>query len=185
MEKTIYDCDVVASSNELVDKVANFKSVAQAVAEGYTKELDSLMEDIRVNVIDVDNVPTVMLEKYLLQLTNSLYFIGSQAELADMYMMVSKLSQKESYSKSYLNSALPGYNDKSLKRTASELDCIATLESLEETALAAITKSAQSIVATKTEAAKEMIRSISKVISIRLSDSQYLDNGKQILNEVM
>ena len=185
-EKTIYDCDVSSSLNDLNEKVSNFKSIADSVADSYTHVLDDIMRDIKNQIVDVEEPSTRVIERYFLELTNALYFIGSNAENADIYTTLSKLSQKESYSKSYLENALPGYNDKSLKRTAAELDCIATIESVEETALAAICKSTESIVNTKIESAKEMVRTLSKMLSVRSSDSQLLGitgSGKQILNE--
>ena len=184
-EKTIYDCDVDKSVTELNEKVQHFKSVADSVASSYTHVLDDIMRDIKEQIIDVEEPATKTIERYFLELTNALYFIGSNAENADIYTTLSKLSQKESYAKSYLESAIPGYTDKTLKRTASELDCIATIESIEETALAAICKSTESIVNTKIDGAKEMVRTLSKILSVRASDSQVLGGigGKQILNE--
>lgn len=184
-EKTIYDCDVDKSVTELNEKVQHFKSVADSVAGSYTHVLDDIMRDIKEQIIDVEEPATKTIERYFLELTNALYFIGSNAENADIYTTLSKLSQKESYAKSYLESAIPGYSDKSLKRTAAELDCIATIESVEETALAAICKATESIVNTKIDGAKEMVRTLSKILSVRASDSQVLGSigGKQILNE--
>ena len=184
-EKTIYDCDVDKSITELEEKVQHFKSVADNVANSYTHVLDDIMRDIKEQIIDVEEPATKTIERYFLELTNALYFIESNAENADIYTTLSKLSQKESYAKSYLESAIPGYSDKSLKRTAAELDCIATIESVEETGLAAICKSAESIVNTKIDAAKEMVRTLSKILSVRTADFQLLGaaGGRQILNE--
>lgn len=183
--KTIYDCDLDAGMAQLDENMEHFTDVAEQVAASYTQTLDEIMRDIKEQIIDVEEPAIKTIERFFLELTNAVYFIGSNCESADMYASVSKLAQKEAYSKSYLTNALPGYDDKTKKRTAAELDCIATIESLEETALTAITKSAQSKISFKIDAAKEMIRTLSKVLSSRISDTQILGNGKQVLNEVI
>lgn len=183
--KTIYKCDLEQGMAKLNENMGNFTDVADKVADSYTQTLDEIMRDIKEQIIDVEEPAIRVIERFFLELTNAVYFIGSNCESADMYSVVSKLAQKEAYSKSYLTNAMPGYEDKTKKRTAAELDCIATIESVEETALMAITKSAQSKVAFKVDAAKEMIRTLSKVLSSRVSDNQVLGNNKQILNEVI
>ena len=163
--KTIYDCDLDAGMAQLDENMEHFTSVAEQVAASYTQTLDEIMRDIKEQIIDVEEPSIRTIERFFLELTNAVYFIGSNCESADMYASVSKLSQKEAYSKSYLTKA--------------------TIESLEETALTAITKSAQSKISFKIDAAKEMIRTLSKVLSSRISDTQILGNGKQVLNEVI
>ena len=184
MNKTIYECDVSSGMNRLEEKMQNFNAVVEQVVNSYTQTLDEIMRDVKTEIIDIDEPATRTIEKYFLELTNAVYFIGSKCENADMYLTVSKLAQKEMYSNEYITNAMPGYDDKTKKRTAAELDCIATLNSIEESAIAAITKAVQSKVSMKIESAKEMIRTLSKVLSLRTSDSQVLGT-KQILNEVM
>ena len=53
-EKTIYDCDVSSSLNDLNEKVSDFKSIADNVADSYTHVLDDIMRDIKEQIIDVE-----------------------------------------------------------------------------------------------------------------------------------
>lgn len=182
-EKTIYDCDVETGLSNMEEKVQHFRSVAEKVAKAYTETLDIIMREIKEQIIDIEEPATKTIERYFLELTNALYFIGANAETTEIYATVSKLNQKNTYSNSYLNSALPGYSDKTLKRTAAELDCIATVESLEEIAMMAITKSVQNIVSYKIEAAKDMTKTLSKVLTTRNNELPTLGT-KQTLNEV-
>lgn len=181
------DTSIIGSlieDNEL--NVSYLKNVTADVVTSYTHDLDNILESIKRDVVDVEDPATITLEKYLLELTNAIYFCGSKLETLGMYDTMSKASYKEAYNDAYLGNQLKDAEKKN-KTTVAENTAVAEQSTVNESAVNTIYSAAYSIVKNKLQYAQLMVSSMSKSISRRMSEMQlsipnYI-NGKQVLNE--
>ena len=61
------------------DTVSYYLSISEKLVKAYTEDFDELMSDLKEDLID--NEPTdIILEKYVLELNNKLYFLGDKLE---------------------------------------------------------------------------------------------------------
>ena len=61
------------------DTVSYSLSISEKLVKAYTEDFDELMSDLKEDLID--NEPTdIILEKYVLELNNKLYFLGDKME---------------------------------------------------------------------------------------------------------
>ena len=64
------------------DTVSYYLSISEKLVKAYTEDFDELMSDLKEDLID--NEPTdIILEKYVLELNNKLYFLGDKLERWD------------------------------------------------------------------------------------------------------
>lgn len=174
--------------NELMEEtqsnVRYFEDITNKVVNSYCSGLDNLMEDIYNDIISKDQPPLNTLEKYFLQLSNSLYYMGDKLERLGIYDAMSKNAYKEVYNKSYLNQTDVG--DTKKKPTVAELTAQAENDAQYENIVSDVYAKAYKIVKNKVDAATTMLNSISKIISKRMTEMQLnsvTPTGKQILNE--
>ena len=166
--------------------VSYLKTVTADVVASYTHDLDDILECIKRDVVDAEDAATTTLEKYLLELTNAIYFCGSKLENLGMYDTMSKAAYKEAYNNAYLGNQLKD-SEKKNKTTVAENTAVAEQSTVNESAINTIYNAAYSIVKNKLQYAQLMVSSISKAISRRMSEMQLTTpnyvNGKQVLNE--
>lgn len=169
---------------ETEDNSAYFYDLTFKVVDSYVSPLDDLMKKINSEIIEIDQPALNTLEKYFLELSNCLYFMGDKLEKLGIYDVMSKNAYKEVYNKSYLQ--LTDIGDVKKKPTVAELTAQAENEAQYESVVSDVYSKAYKIVKTKIDAATTMLNSLSKIISKRMAEMQLnsiTPSGKQILNE--
>jgi len=142
------------------------------------------MQAIYNEIILIDQPALNILEKYFLELSNCLYYMGDKLEKLGVYDVMSKNAYKEVYNNSYLNQTDIGESKK--KPTVAELTAQAENDAQYENIVSDVYSKAYRIVKNKVDAATTMLNSISKIISKRMIEMQLnsvTPSGKQILNE--
>lgn len=154
------------------DSVSQIQKMSDEIVSSYTKTLDEIMRDIKENVIDKDVVGDSILEAYFLELTNALYFIGSKSEFLGLYEDFAKSNQKikynEAYSENQLNASINGK-----KATVDENRAFAEDKSINETVVGYIYSRSFRIIKSKVDSATEMVKTLSKIISKRMTERDY------------
>jgi hypothetical protein len=148
--------------------VSYFNSVMEQTADRYTKTLDEIMIKLNRVILSPDDISIEDLEKYLLELTNTLYFIGAESERLGVYDDMSKAAQKEVYNRAYLNNQVD-FSDKK-KPTVAENQAVAEQKSQYESVVNSIYNHASKIVKYKIEAAYEMASALKKIVSRRMQE---------------
>lgn len=158
--------------NRTDSNVDIFQSICENVVKSYVGDLDALMADIHHDVVEVDSVETDLIEKYYLKLTNHIYFMGVAVETLGVYDDLSEISAKEEYNKVFINSQGIAPTDQKSKTTVAERQAVAEEAAKYGFTVNSIYNRAYKIVKFKIEAAQEMIRTLSKVLSKRMTESQ-------------
>lgn len=169
---------------ETTENVMYFERITRDVVDTYSQDLDFIMGDIYKDIVCKDQPPLNTLEKYFLELSNCLYYMGDKLERLGVYDVMSKNAYKEVYNKKYLG--LTDIGDTKKKPTVAELTAIAENEAQYENIINDVYSKAYKIVKNKVDAATTMLNSISKIISKRMTEMQLnsvTPSGKQILNE--
>ena len=148
--------------------VSYFTHISDNLVRGYTEPLDNLM--VKIQAVTIDNDATDdQLEKYILELSNSLYFIGDKLESMGIRDDLSKLAAKQVYNDAYLEA---GEVTSGKKPTVAELTAVAEGTSRYETIMNHIYSRAYRQIKFKVDAAYEMLASLRKVISKRMQEAQ-------------
>lgn len=171
--------------NETQTNVEYFEKITEKVVLSYSGDLDKLMKDIYNDVLMKDQAPLNTLEKYFLELSNCLYYMGDKLEHLGVYDVMSKNAYKEVYNKKYLG-LTTDIGESKKKPTVAELTAMAESEAQYEGVVNDVYAKAYKIVKNKVDAATTMLNSISKIISKRMTEMQLnsvTPSGKQILNE--
>ena len=153
------------------DNVEYFNSVATQTANRYTEHLDKLMQNLYKLVMNLKDCPTDKLEKYYLELTNLIYFMGDKLEQLSIHGDMSKAAEKEIYNKAYLANQVKD-SDRKNKTTVAENQAVAEEESKYEAVISSIYDHAYKIVKFKIDAAKDMVNTLRKTISRRMQEEQ-------------
>ena len=157
------------------NNVAYFNNIATETANRYTEVLDKLMKIIYSGVVK-DNATDEQLEKYYLELTNVVYFMGDKLEQLNISGDMAKASEKEVYNKAYLSNQIKD-SEKKNKTTVAENQAVAEQESQYEAVVSSIYEHAYKMVKFKIDAAKDMINTLRKVISRRMQEQQLSSFG--------
>ena len=88
--------------NKIEEYMIEINKYSSEIISKYTDTLDSIMRDIKNDVIDSDNVDDALLQHYFLSLTNALYFIGSSVESVGFYDDISELNYKLAYNEAFI-----------------------------------------------------------------------------------
>lgn len=157
------------------NNVEYFNKVATETAIKYTEPLDKLMRKIYSNVVNKD-ATDAQLEKYYLELTNTVYFMGDKLEQLNINGDMAKASEKEVYNNAYLANQVKD-SEKKNKTTVAENQAVAEQESQYEAVVSSIYDHAYKMVKFKIDAAKDMINTLRKVISRRMQEQQLSSFG--------
>lgn len=173
---------------EVEDNMAYFNSVFEKVVDGYTRSLDEIMAEIHDEIVSKDYPSTDVLEKYLLKLSNCIYFISERAEKLGIYDALTKTAFKETYNNIYLENQSSNVGVVGGKKpTVAESTAIAENGSVYEATINDLYNRVYKTVKAKLDSANTMLSSISKLISRRMNEmqTQYVSpsTGRQILNE--
>ena len=162
---------VQALLSETSSNVEYFNTVSSATANKYTEHLDKLMQTLYKLVMNSKDCPTDTLEKYYLELTNLIYFMGDKLEQLSIHGDMSKAAEKEVYNKAYLANQIKDSERKN-KTTVAENQAVAEEESKYEAVISSIYDHAYKIVKFKVDAAKDMVNTLRKTISRRMQEEQ-------------
>lgn len=155
---------------ETEENSAYFEDTSLRVVEAYTQSLDDLMKAIYQDIILVDYPSELTLEKYFLELTNTVYFMGEKLESLGVRDDMSRAQYKEVYNSAYLGNQIKDVEKKN-KTTVAENQAVAENAALYENTVNSIYSRAYKIFRYKIDAANEMIKSLSKIISRRMQES--------------
>ena len=159
--------------SETETNVKYFDTIFLKVLDSYTRGLDDIMAEVHDNVVAVEYPPTEVLEKYLLKLSNCIYFISERAEKVGIYDALTKTALKESYNRIYLDSQGSNVGVVGAKKpTVAESTAVAENGTINESVINDLYNRVYKTIKVKIDCANTMISSISKVISRRMSESQ-------------
>lgn len=147
--------------------VTYFDDITSKIVNFYTSEIDDYMIKIKDTMQNVSAISTNIIENYLVGLTNAIYFMGTNIEQLGIRDDLSEAMYKEVYNKEYLE-AQSIERDKKL--TQATLQAMADNKSVYENTLNAIYNRAYKMVKFKIDSASEMVRTLSKLLSKRISE---------------
>lgn len=175
MEKTFIENEhskvEITNAFEKTDEASSlFTNISDEVVKAYTSDLDKLLVKIKENA--VENTPSDnILEKFVMELSNILYFMGTRLESVGIKDDITKLSAKEVYNNSYTDN-LTKVSDQKKKPTVAELTVMAENDSRYQTVVNNIYSRVYRQIKYKIDAAYEMLSSLRKIISKRMQENQ-------------
>lgn len=176
-------------TDSVAANVSYAKNIIDGVVKSYTGELDRIMCMIKTDIVDKQEpAPVEVIEKYFLELSNCLYFIGENAEKLGIYDSISKSVAKETFNNYYMDDTI-ATDEKGKKRTVAELTALAENASVYEQTVSDIYNKAYKTVKVKVSSAENMCSALSKIISRRMTELQLSSNQpatfetRKILNE--
>ncbi|NCB14014.1 MAG: hypothetical protein EOM78_20670, partial [Erysipelotrichia bacterium] len=152
--------------------VQYFNTSCAQLVQKYSNSLDNLMKDLYAECIQTPDPSTKLLEKYYLELSNMLYFMGEKLEQLSVFADMSKSAAKEVYAKSYLKSQVKDTLEKKNKTTVAECQAQADLASQYETVVSSIYSHVYAIVKYKINAGQDMMNTLRKIISSQMASTQ-------------
>lgn len=186
MAETVLNSPEKEKLDELVktveENVEYYISISDKIVESYTKDFDILMSDLKRDIIEND--PTdLLLEKYVLELNNMLYFLSDKIESVGIKDDLSKMAAKEVFNTTYLESREKDIERKN-KTTVAELTAMAEDASKYETILNSIYSRVYKQIKLKMDAGYDMVNTIRKIITRRMQDAAMSVNYKPVMPEV-
>lgn len=154
------------------------KAISDSIVAEKAEALDSLMRDIQYNIVNVDNPADSVIEYYFMQLTNALYFINTQIEYHGFYEDITKANFKLKYNEQYTEKQLLNAEN-NIKGTVADLQMYAERTSMDEQMLHLIYSRSVSILKGKVNAAGEMIRTLSKILTAHMNEAYVTRAPKQ------
>ena len=134
----------------------------------YTKHLDAYMHDIDVVLTNskVTEIPTITIEEWILNITNILYFTVSGLEEVGLKEDVCKRIRQELYAKAHTEST----------GTVAERQNIALVAVQDEDLILQVYSRAYKSIKAKVDAGYEMLNSMKKILSARITDMEISNN---------
>lgn len=172
--------------DELVQKVEQnveyYIEISDKIVNSYTSDFDLLMKDLKRDIIENDP-SDLLLEKYVLELNNMLYFLSDKLESVGIKDDLSEMAAKEVFNTRYLESREKDSERKN-KTTVAELTAIAEDASKYETILNSIYSRVYKKIKLKMDAGYDMVNTIRKIITRRMQDAALNLNYKPVMPEV-
>lgn len=172
--------------NDLTYKVSMLDDILINVINEYSGNLDTIMLEIKNNLLEIDTVPISTIEKYFTALSSEVYFMCANVEKLGLFDSLSKAKAQETYNMRYLeyqhkNDGVVG----SKKPTVAEITAQAETASLYDSTMSDVYAKAYKTIKNKISAAETMISTLSKILSHRMQESQLTtkQTERQILNE--
>ena len=145
------------------------EDIVNEIIEPYTKDLDDYVDFIRSILTDVDNPPTAQeLDDFCLNLSVFIYYASGMQEQLGIKDDIAKAIYREMY-----HSA----RDSIDKGTIADKDSLAELASEQEYLTSVLYKRAYSVVKAKVASAQEILSSIKKIISRRMTEMELTKIG--------
>ena len=142
------------------------QQVSNEIVQENIAELDALMREIQDHVVNVQYADDQTISNYFLQLTNALYFLNTRCENFGFYDDITKANARLKYNEAYAENQLLHAND-SKKPTQNDNQLYAEMNSVDENVLNLIYSRSVRIIKGKLEGASEMVRTLSKILSVR------------------
>lgn len=160
------------------------QSIVDNIVHSYSNSLDELMRSIYSDIIDVDDPPTIAIEKAFIKLSNILYFVAPNVEQLGIRDGISKITVKEAYNDSFISNKVDPSSGKN--RTAAELTAISESDSKYDAVINDTYNRAYKILKAKVDSAQTMCSTLSKILSIRSMNEAKEDQieKNRLLNEV-
>ena len=152
------------------DDVEFATALSNEVVLEKSAELDALMREIQQNVVNAENPTDTTIEYYLMQLTNALYFINTRIEYFGFYEDITRANAKLRYNEAYAENQLNNTVNKT-KATVADNQLYAENNSVDENMLNIIYSRSVRILKGKVDAAGEMVRTLSKILSAHMNES--------------
>lgn len=156
--------------NDIIIKIESksddLSGICAEITHRYTSELDIYMCEINQLLQSNDDIETSILEKYILKLSNCLYFVNAGVEAVGIKEDLSKMVHKEIYSQARLSST----------GTISDRDIQANLVSQQENIVSALYSRAYKKIKIKVESGYEMLNSLKKILSRRIAEYEISNN---------
>lgn len=157
------------------------KQVSDELISKHTQELDTLMRRIQDDVVNAPTYDDLTIERYSLQLTNALYFIGARSEYFGFYDDISKANARLKYNQMYAENQINGANN-AKKPTQNDNQLYAEMNSVDESMINIIYARSVKIIKGKVDAGYEMLRTLNKILSVH-SQNAITSNRTQRLLE--
>ena len=157
--------DKVQKVREQVDLDSKqIMNVVNDIIKPYTEDLDEYVDFVKSIITDYDKVPTPQeLDDMMMNLSIFIYYASGMQEQLGIKDDIAKALYKEMY-----HSA----RDSIEKGTVADKDSLAELASQSEYLTSMIYKRSYGIVKAKVAAAQEMLSSVKKIISRRMSEAE-------------
>lgn len=159
---------------ENVDRSSDMiKEISDKLVHEYCTDLDNCMNGIRNCLRNPNSISDILLETYILDLANILYFTGSAQEDLGIKEDTCKMIRQEVYSKARENAS----------GTVADKTAQAELIAQAETTTLSIYSRAYKKVKLRMDAGYEMLNSLKKVMNKRitemeLSNSRYINHSE-------
>lgn len=158
------------------DNLSYYISISEKLVKEYTSDFDELMQDLKEDLVDGEPTDAVI-EKYVLELNNMLYFLGEKLEGVGIRDDLSRMASKEVFNNKYLESREKDAERKN-KTTVPELTAIAEDASKYEAILNSIYSRVYKQIKLKMDAGYDMVNTLRKVISRRMQEVSLSINYK-------
>lgn len=157
---------------EVEELSADLNEMVHKLVTRYSSELDRVVSDIRKVIYsteDTDNITNSMLERFVMELSTNIYFLGEAQEAMGLREDVCKGIYNEVFNK-FRSTATGTVADKNAK---------AELSSRTEEVTLMVYSRAYKLIKSKVESAYEVLNSVKKLITRRtaeleLSNSRYI-----------
>lgn len=158
--------------NDTQNNSEYFNNITDQVVTAYTKDLDSLITEIQ-NGINEKNLPTEVVEDYMLRLSSLIYFMGTRLEAVGIKEDVAKSMKQEIYNKAYLENDIESINDagKKVKPTKDANVAFAEEKSKYENIIYTIYDRTYKIIKFKIDSASDLLGSLKKVLNRRIQET--------------
>ncbi len=145
-----------------------YMDISNKLVESYSSDLDVLMGRVKVDCVDTEPTDSVI-ESYILELSNLLYFVGKNVESVGVKEDLTKMAAKEVYNTSYLNHMDAGAGK---KPTVAELTALSEDDAKYQNVINSIYSRVYRQLKYKVDSAYEMLSSLRKVLSKRMQEMQ-------------
>lgn len=165
-----YDKEPIEKICDIVDVDAGkIQEIVNSIIEPYCKDLDNYVEFIKSILKDGENPPTAQeLDDFCINLSVYIYYASGMQEQLGIKDDIAKALYKEMYHSS---------RDSLEKGTVADKDSLAELASQQEYLTSVCYKRAYSIVKAKVASAQEILSSVKKIISRRMSEYELTHIG--------
>ena len=168
-EELVSNIQAVASDN---NELSNYLiETADSIVKTYSSYLDAVMQAIYTDVVTNKDCSDDTLEKYFLELSSTLYFVGEQVERIGISNDVADASFKERFNTMYLNACAEKDEKGKSVRTVNENTAVASEGSKYEKMMSEVQSRAYELLKYKVNAAQTMVGTLSKMISKKMSDA--------------
>ena len=155
----------------IMNKVDNtalvIKEISDKLVKEYCEDLDIVISDIKSCILT--GIDDKLLENFIIELANTLYFTGSAQEDLGIKEDTCKAIRAEIYNKTYEDS----------QGTVAQKNALSELATQQETIVLNIYSRAYKKVKLRMEAGYEMLNSLKKVMNKRISEME-LSNSRYI-----